>query len=123
MFGASTLTCGVSRMSQPTEAQRIAPGASKDARYAHPGIGWALSSHSIKTSGQEVTLALLTLSTALQEGRLEEFADLAEARIAELGFPFPQEADVEEAVRAVIKVPQPEDQTSRSLALGSSPGK
>jgi hypothetical protein len=50
------------------------PGASKDARYDHDGIGCALSSHSTMTRGQ--ALKRLTLAEALKRGDLEAFVGL-----------------------------------------------
>ena len=74
-------------------------------------MGWALSTHSIITSGQELALARLTLSDALREGRLEEFVEAAERRADELGFVPPDERDFDEALEAIVKKPRPEDRT------------
>ena len=87
-------------------------------------MGWALSSHSIMTSGQEPPLADLTLSEALRDGRLGEFADAADRRLGELGFAPPSEAEFDAEARSVIlKEPRSEGRTSRSPSHDGSTGK
>lgn len=58
IFGATAFNSLSSRMSQPTETHRTVPVGSNDDRKAQDGRGWALSSHSTMTSGQEVTWPL-----------------------------------------------------------------
>lgn len=116
MFGARALISS-SRMSQPTEAQRIVPGHTKSARWVQLGIGCALSSHSIRTRGQ--ALDRLTLSEALDADRLGDFIAQAEAD----GVGPISSAAFEEALGELITAPPPEDQTSRSRGGGSKRGK
>lgn len=123
MFGASAVIWPSSRINQPTEAQRTVPDGSNDARCAHPGMGWALSSHSTITRGQEAALAELSLSRALREGRVAEFAELAEARLLELGFAPPDLATVDEALAEAITEPRSGGRTSRSQVGDGSTGR
>ena len=75
-------------------------------------MGWALSSHSIMTRGQEPALADLTLDVALREGRVAEFAEAAELRLTELGFAPPEASAFEaEAASVILKAPRSEDRT------------
>ena len=118
MLGARALISS-SRISQPTEAHRIVPGASKDARWDHDGIGCALSSHSIMTRGQALKEPFdPTLAEALASGDLEAFIRQVEAE--GIG-PANREA-FEALLGGVIKERPQEDQTSRSRGPGSKRG-
>lgn len=122
MLGARAFICPSSRISQPTEAHLIVPVGSNDARYTQLGIGWALSSHSIMTNGQEQPVPTLSLREALDTGRIDEFAKSAERRLRELGFEDPSAADVEAEIERVIGR-QSADRTSRSASGDGSTGK
>jgi len=116
MLGARASIWPSSRISHPTDAQRIVPGASNDARKDQAGIGCALSSHSTITRGQ--SLERLTLAEALATGRVEAFAAQAEAD--SIG---PADRAQFDAMMGRITAPLPEGQTSRSRGPGSSRGK
>lgn len=62
---------------------------------------------------------MLTLEEARKTGRLQEF--IAQAEAAGVG-PIP-EADFNATAEAVIRTPQPDDQTSGSPRRGGSPEK
>lgn len=61
----------------------------------------------------------LSLSEALRTGRLNEFAEQAEAS----GVQPIDSAELDDLLSALIKAPQPVDQTSHSRAGDGSPGK
>ena len=89
-------------------------------------MGWALSSHSIITSGQELPLAKiefgLSLSDALEQGRLDDFAKLADERLRELGVVAPDRESVERGLAKAIRSPRSEDRTSHSSSDDGSTG-
>jgi hypothetical protein len=62
---------------------------------------------------------MLTLQQARQLGKIKEFAEQEERR----GVKAVLESDYGRALEALIKAPQSEDQTSRSLSRGGSSGK
>lgn len=62
---------------------------------------------------------MLSLSDALRTGRLEDFIAQEDAR----GVAPIEGAELDRALALVIKSPQSEDRTSRSLSRGSSTGK
>jgi hypothetical protein len=61
MFGARAFASAPSWTSQPTEAHIHAPSGSKDDNLRHPTDGCRLSSHSMSTSGQSSTLAVIAI--------------------------------------------------------------
>lgn len=60
----------------------------------------------------------LTLSEAIRLGRLDDFVRQEETRVAAV-----PAREFNSALTALIKAPQSEDQTSRSLSRGGSSGK
>lgn len=62
---------------------------------------------------------MLTLTEAIESGRLQEFIVQEEKR----GVAPINEAEFDETAAAVIKTPQPDDQTSGSPHRGGSRGK
>lgn len=66
----------------------------------------------------------LSLTKALDTGRIDEFAEEAEGRLRELGAVPVTEAEFDEAVRRVAsKPPRSEDRTSRSASRDGLTGK
>lgn len=60
----------------------------------------------------------LTLREAVKTDRLADFIAQEEAR----GVGPAERADLERVIRAAVRPPQSEDQTSRSASSGDSPG-
>ena len=68
-------------------------------------------------------MAKLTLTEAIATGRLDEFADEAEARLREMGVAPPTLADFEAEVERAIRRPLSEGRTLRSASRDGSRGK
>ncbi|MBU1379114.1 MAG: hypothetical protein KKE02_23810 [Alphaproteobacteria bacterium] len=64
----------------------------------------------------------LPLVDATAQGRLDEFAELADARLRDLGFQSPSRPAVEAGLAKNVKPHRSEDRTSRSSSDDGSTG-